>query len=286
MRLPTLFCASLLLTAPLLAEAGFFSSNESQKGASTEQDLPLDQRVELLERRMNALSNIVLRLDALQREVQQLRGDLEEQKHAMEAMKQQQRSQALDMDQRLGRISGTPPSTSLPPATVINVPPPAAARNTPPPVVSSSAPGAQPPPLATPGPQAGAGPQQEKAQYQEAFNLLMQRRYDEARPAFTAFLASYPDGELSDNAQYWLAESYYVSRDYDTALPQFNKVVENFPHSSKVPDAMLKIGFIQGEQQEWETARETLEQLIQRYPSSTASQLAKKHLDRMRSEGH
>ncbi len=285
MRLPTLFCASLLLLAPLLAEAGFFSNDEPKKGASSEQDLPLDQRVELLERRMNALSNIVLRLDALQREVQQLRGDLEEQKHAMEALKQQQRSLALDVDQRLGRISGAPVA-SPPPAAAGAVSPPVADRSPPAPVASSPAPGTRTPPLATPGPQAGAGPQQEKAQYQEAFNLLMQRRYDEARPAFTAFLAKYPDGELSDNAQYWLAESYYVSRDYDTALPQFNKVVENFPHSSKVPDAMLKIGFIQGEQQEWEAARGTLEQLIQRYPSSTASQLAKKHLDRMRSEGH
>ena len=285
MRLPTLFCVSLLLTVPLMAEAGFFSSDQPKQGAASEQDLPLDQRVELLERRMNALSNIVLRLDALQREVQQLRGDLEEQKHTIEALKQQQRSLALDVDQRLGRISGTP-SASLPPATSGDVAPPVVDRTPPSPTASSSAPGTQTPPLTTPGPQAGAGPQQEKAQYQEAFNLLMQRRYDEARPAFTAFLAKYPDGELSDNAQYWLAESYYVAHDYDTALPQFNKVVENFPHSSKVPDAMLKIGFIQGEQQEWDAARGTLEQLIQRYPSSTASQLAKKHLDRMRSEGH
>ena len=156
MKLPTLFCASLLLVTPLLAEAGFFSSDEPKKGASSEQDLPLDQRVELLERRMNALSNIVLRLDALQREVQQLRGDLEEQKHAMEALKQQQRSLALDVDQRLGRLSGTPPVPRQP-ATVTDVPPPVD-RNTPTPVVSSPAPGTQTPPLATatPGQQIGA----------------------------------------------------------------------------------------------------------------------------------
>lgn len=126
----------------------------------------------------------------------------------------------------------------------------------------------------------------EERDYKQAFNLLMQRRYSEARTAFQAFLARYGTGSYADNAQYWLAEASYVTRDFDVALEAFQKVINEYPNSSKVPDALLKSSFIHYEKQQWSEAREILQRLVTLHPNSTASRLATQRLDRMQSEGH
>ena len=120
--------------------------------------------------------------------------------------------------------------------------------------------------------------------YQQAFDILMQRRYGDARVALQQFLASYPAGEYADNAQYWLAEASYVTRDFDTALVEFGKVLSDHPSSTKVPDALLKSGFIQYEQKKWPEARTSLERVVKEYPLSSAARLAQQRLNRMRSE--
>jgi tol-pal system protein YbgF len=156
---------------------------------------------------------------------------------------------------------------------------PEATANAPAPIVPFTA-----PPAVAPAPP--ADPALEQGSYQAAFDLLMQRRYDEAKQGFQQFLAQYPNGQLAANAQYWLAEASYVSRDFDTALVEFNKVIEGFPASAKVSDALLKTGYIYYEQQQWEKAREVLQGLVEKHPASTVARLAQKRLDRMRAEGH
>ncbi len=91
---------------------------------------------------------------------------------------------------------------------------------------------------------------------------------------------------LADNAQYWLGQANFMTRDFDAALTEFTKVVKGYPKSPKVSDALLKIGYIQYEKKQWAAARETLGNLVTRYPNSTASQLAKKRLDKIRAQGH
>ena len=125
----------------------------------------------------------------------------------------------------------------------------------------------------------------EKSSYQSAFNLLMDRKYDQAKTAFRSFLTKYPRSRLADNAQYWLAEANYVTRNFDVAQTEFNKVISVHPGSPKVSDAMLKIGYIQYEKKQWSVARDTLNKVVNRYPNSTASQLAKKRLSKMRAQG-
>ncbi|WP_275097304.1 tol-pal system protein YbgF [Sedimenticola hydrogenitrophicus] len=263
------------------------------------------RQIELLERKLAAMADLVLRVDALQREVQQLRGEIEVQNHAMDALKKRQRDLYLDVDQRINQLAhGSAPTTGMaPPAAT---PPDAGAvvaAETPPGAPGTDAesgsappPAAEPPPVATadtgevPAPQpALAAPIDtvaEERDYKAAFSLLMQRRYDEARSAFQAFLARYGAGGYADNAQYWLAEASYVTRDFDVALEGFQKVVNEYPNSSKVPDAMLKSSFIHYEKQQWSEARDILQRLVTLYPSSTASRLATQRLDRMQAEGH
>ncbi|MCP4992769.1 MAG: tol-pal system protein YbgF [Gammaproteobacteria bacterium] len=252
--------------------------------ASVAADPVMDQRVQILERKVRAMNDLITQLGALQREVQQLRGELELQNHAMDALKKRQRDLYLDIDNRLNTqgsgasasksaVVTSSPVASRPAASPVQpIAPVVASRVTP--VVDAGV--AQ---------RATGDPALEESAYQKARDLLMDGRYDAARSALGQFLVSYPQGKYSGNAQYWLAEASYVTRDYDTALQDFDKVIRNYPESAKVPDAMLKSGLAHYSKQQWQEARTMLEALISKYPSSTASRLARQRLERMRTEG-
>ena len=121
--------------------------------------------------------------------------------------------------------------------------------------------------------------------YQAAFELLKEQRYEPAAMAFQQFLVTYPDSELADNAQYWLAESYYVTQKFDDALAAFQHVITNYPRSRKVPDALLKMGYCNYELKQFASARDSLVQVQADYPETTAARLAGQRLSRMEEEG-
>lgn len=121
--------------------------------------------------------------------------------------------------------------------------------------------------------------------YQQAFELLQERRYDEAQIAFGRFIEQFPEHALADNAYYWLGETGYVSGDFDGAITSFNEVVTRFPESQKVSDALLKIGFSQFEKKQFTAARKTLDRVVDSYPDTTAARLARQRLDQMTQSG-
>jgi tol-pal system protein YbgF len=126
----------------------------------------------------------------------------------------------------------------------------------------------------------------EQDQYQAAFELLKEGRYDEAAAGFTQFLAVFPSSDLRDNAQYWLAETHYVSQDFVTALDGFQGMVTDHPASRKIPDAWLKIGYCNYELKRWDDARQALNVVTSGFPESTAARLAGQRLQMMVTEGH
>ena len=246
----------------------------------------LDTRIQKLERRLDSRSLVSLmeQVSALQREVQQLRGEIEVQTHSMESLQKRQRDLYLDIDRRLHRLeaggvegqaaAGIPGSPAVAP-----VGPGAAIR---PPITP------RPPPSTTAGsaPTTGLNPAQERKDYDRALEQLKEGRYTEASSAFQAFLEKYPRSSYADNAQYWLGEVYYVTREFQPALSEFGKVVDSYPDSTKIADAKLKIGYIQYELKDWSKARQMLTQVVQAYPGTTTARLAQERLDRMKREGH
>jgi tol-pal system protein YbgF len=246
--------------------------------------LTTEQRLDRLERMLKNqnMADLVYQVQQLRQEVQRLNGELEMQKHAMDAMNRRQRDLYLDIDQRLGRLQSGPGGavSAATPAAV--TPPPAPVA---PPVSVPTAPSPVPAQTAA-APAKPLDPKKEATAYQSAFNLLKQGRYPESIKAFRAFLNDYRGGSYEDNAKYWLAEASYVNRDFDTALKDFSKVIIDHPESSKVPGAMLKMGYIFYEQQAWDKAREVLQRLQNDYPGSTEARLGEKRLNRIAKEGH
>ncbi|QYZ67691.1 MAG: hypothetical protein OI74_00700 [Gammaproteobacteria bacterium (ex Lamellibrachia satsuma)] len=257
----------------------------AEKKPTTAGSPSLEQRLERLERilRNQSLADIILQLQQLQQEVQQLRGEVELQKHSMDAMSRRQRDLYLDIDQRLSRMNR---STTVPsgPAPVVDLTGSgaAAAKQSVPTAEKTS--GAKPTVAVTPT--VSIDSKKESAAYQKTFNLLKQGRYKESIVAFRSFLKKFAGGSYEDNAQYWLGEASYVSRDFDTALSEFTKVIEHYPDSAKVPGAMLKSGYIHYEKRAWTTARDLFERLKKEFPDTTEAHLAANRLDRMFKEGH
>jgi len=236
-----------------------------------------EERLSRVERLLdsNALIDLVDRVARMQREIQGLRGELEEQNHALSQLKQQQRDLYLDLDRRLSK--GVPGNAGQVPVGSSQGSGTTSAGGTAAPSDGQVALATAPPVSAAP-----IDPAKEEAAYQNAFNLLKAGRYDQATVAFRDFLRDYQGGSLADNAQYWLGEAYYVTRQFEPALKEFQVLVQQYPDSQKLTHAMLKIGYIYDELGKTAEAEATLQTLADRYPHTTAARLARERLQKLR----
>lgn len=255
--------------------------------ASAASKAELEQRIAQLERRLESRSllDMLDQLTTLQREVQELRGRVEEQSYALEGMQKRQRDLYLDIDRRMHRLeAGGVTQAPAPTGGAYGTTPPAGATA---PGAAPTVPTAPAGAAVTTGPSVPAlNPAEERKAYDKGLELLKEGRYDDAATALQSFLKQYPGSGYADNAQYWLGEVYYVTRDFDAALTEFDKVLTGYTGSAKAADAKLKMGYIQYERKNWGKARELLGQVVSTWPGTTSARLAQERLDRMKKEGH
>jgi tol-pal system protein YbgF len=220
----------------------------------------LEQRLDAMERviRNQSLASMTQQVAALERQNDEIRGQMEELTHDSTTTAERQRQLYLDLDARIQALE-----TAL------------QARSTPGVLEGGTL---SPGQLPLPG---GS----DRDNYQVAFELLKEQRYEPAAMAFEQFLVSFPDSELADNAQYWLAESHYVTKKFEQALGEFETVINKYPRSRKVPDALLKMGYCNYELKQWGAARASLKRVQSEYPETTAARLAGQRLQRMDEEG-
>jgi len=225
----------------------------------------IENRLVRVERIMDnqGLMNLMSQLEQLQKENEALRNDVETLRNTVNQGGERQRAQYQDIDRRLQSIEQR---TSAQPRANAGTP-----------VVEGNSPSAGG--LPVPG-------GDDRANYQAAFDLLKDGRYEQASKAFHQFLSTFPDSTLSDNAQYWLGESYYVMQKYSEALPEFETVIAKYPQSRKIPDALLKVGYCNDELKHYDAARKALSTVVQDYKETTAARLAGQRLQAMASEGH
>jgi tol-pal system protein YbgF len=220
----------------------------------------LEARMDAIERvvRNQGLASMTQQVMALERRGDELRGNIEELAHESSTTAERQRQLYMDLDARIQELESA-----------------LQARNSPNVLEGGTL---SPGQLPLPG---GS----DRDNYQAAFELLKEQRYEPAALAFEQFLVSFPDSELADNAQYWLAESHYVTQMFERALGEFETVITRYPRSRKVPDALLKMGYCSYELGQWESARASLRRVQSEYPETTAARLAGQRLERMEEEG-
>lgn len=202
---------------------------------------------------------LLQRIEQLEAEVRQIRGELEIYRHRFDQL-QQESARAY-----------APPTA------------PAGAA-IPPPQAESSPAGSPPadttvPPVARTMPSATGTAQ---ADFETALRELREGHHARAIAELQHFLSAYPDSSQAGDAQYWLGEAHYLSRDYAAAKEAFINLGVRYPESARLPDALLKLGYIYGEAGETDRAREVLQKLVQAYPDTQAANLAERRLQALR----
>lgn len=254
-------------------------------------------------------------LEALQREVQTLRGIVEEQSFQLRKMETEQRDRYLDIDRRLSGLSGgsvpgaVPDSNAVPggpgqmppaqtgagdpaassrfePAFNTNAPgndnlPPVARNEAAPPVQSANPAG----PGGAPGVAAGTPIDQMDDQelYRTALALLLeQNQYEESIRLFQSYIERFPQGRYLTNAYYWQGEALLLVARYDEARDVFNKILTDYPQDPKAAGAMLKLGVAYREMGDAALAMRTWQEIATRYPENlTEIGFAQDYLDQL-----
>lgn len=246
-------------------------------------------------------------MEALQQEVQLLRGMVEEQANQLRRLQTENRDRYLDVDRRLSELSGgaaiglvpgaspgvPEPATqagalagtnTLPADPAVAVQPPAAnpqvapgavsLGNAPPapvataPSTTAGAAVTPAPASATPAPAAGAE-LGEQDLYRTALNLLLeQSQYDESIRLFQGYIDRFPQGRLLTNAYYWQGEAFILVGRYDEARNVFMRLINDYPQDPKAAGAMLKLGVVYQQMGDRARAEQTWQEIATRYPEN------------------
>jgi tol-pal system protein YbgF len=199
-------------------------------------------------------------VELLQRELQQLRGQVEELSYNLERLKQDQKQRYLDLDRRVVNLSSQPSvANETQVDTVVSQTPKDGNELSLEQVIVA---------------QGTYDPEVEKAAYKAAFALIRERQYDASIVALLAFVNDFQQGTLLGNAHYWLGEVYMVQGDASLAAESFERVIGEFPEHRKIPDALYKAGVAYQNVGNVDKANQMLERVLQEYPDSSAARLA------------
>jgi len=262
-------------------------STQSSAPITSKRNMSVEERLQRLERLMNSqgLVDLLLRLESLQKEVQQLRGDVETQTHIANDLKKRQRDLYVDIDRRILQLERnsagavkTPSSTLRSDQQGIR-----GSIQSKPDTATQSPPVRQTTPAATRPAAKPVDPVKEQNAYQKAFDLLRELRYEQAIKAYREFIKNYPNGRYAHIAQYWLSEASYAQRHFKQAISDYQDLVTNYPNSPKLAEAMLKISYSYYELGQKKVARENAEKLLRLYPNTTAAGQAQNLIKKIKS---
>lgn len=272
------------------------TTQTSSAPLTSKRNMSADERLQRLERLVNSqgMVDLLLKLESLQKEVQQLRGDVETQTHIANDLKKRQRDLYVDIDRRMLQIerngssasNGNTSSTRSDKPTVMS-PSTNAAKTVPNSQgTTRSPPVKHAPPVTSRSAVKPVDPIKEQNAYQKAFDLLRELRYEQAIKAYRQFILDYPNGRYAHIAQYWLSEASYAQRHFKQAIKDYQDLVTNYPNSPKLAEAMLKIGYSYNELGQNKAAKDIIEKLLRVYPNTTAAGQGQNLLKKIKSAKH
>ena len=213
---------------------------------------------------------VIDKVQSMQQEIQELRGQLEVQSHDLKVLKDQQLAFYKDLDARLQQGPTGQEKTALPKAAATELSlnqSGIAAPNTP----ITNAPTL---PAIVPAATSNGNPADEQLNYMAAYELVRNKKFDQAIPAMQTFLTKYPHGGYTANAEYWLGELYMVKKSYPDAIQHFEVVLNQYPSCSKTAASLLKIGYALAASGKAPEAKVKLNEVIKKYPDTQTARLA------------
>jgi len=120
--------------------------------------------------------------------------------------------------------------------------------------------------------------QEEKLLYKNALELFEASRYAEALEIFSEVIISYPDGIYTPDAYFWSGELFLTQGLYEDAKLSYAKVFEQFPDHARSADSLYKLGEIYRIDSDLIEATNYYEKVVSLFPDSGAAQLSKKSI--------
>ena len=186
------------------------------------------------------------KLSELEKELAELRSQLEENSVLMERSLELQQQRYLDLDSRILELSSIEKNIfteSLEEDVVIS-----------------------------------NGQEEEKLLYKKALELFEASRYAEALEVFSEVIITYPNGIYTPDAYFWSAELFLVQELYEDAKLSYAEVFEQFPNHLRAADSLYKLGEIQRIDSNFIEAINYFERVVSLFPDSGAAQLSKKSI--------
>ncbi|MBU2671940.1 cell division protein CpoB [Hafnia paralvei] len=226
----------------------------------------VEDRVTSLERITNAqgqlFSQLQQQLSDNQRDIDTLRGQIQESQYQLNQVVERQKQILLQLDSQGSASTG---ATAAPAASTSTGSDSSAAA----PAAATASTAAETP--------ASSG--DANTDYNRAVDLvLVKKQNDQAITAFQSFVKQYPDSTYQPNANYWLGQLFYNKGKKDDSAYYFAVVVKNYPKSPKAPEAMYKVGVIMQEKGQVDKAKAVYQQVIKQYPTSDSAKQAQKRI--------
>jgi tol-pal system protein YbgF len=242
--------------ALLVTLLAIFMAAPAAMGAAPVSD-PSAERLDRLENQTQTTLDLAEQVRLLQEEVQTLRGMVEVNDHQISQLTERQRDFYTDLDSRINELKNAMPPASSSPA---------------------------------PSPGQGAGQvsgsvNQEYIQYQQAYDLMQQKRYGEAIAAFEQYVVDHPNGKYAANSYYWMGETQIIHSDLNAAKASFQKIVTQFPTHQKSADALLKLGYVYDAAGQKDKALKTLTEVKTKYPGSSVALKAEQRINQIKKRG-
>lgn len=245
-------------------------SYESDMGQSAQPAQPeqyaADEMPEPTDGTQKMLMQWFKRVNALQNQVQELTGKLEEQEYKLSALEARHEQEILGLKNLTNQLGDTGNKSSEQLEKRIE------ADDT---IVSKF----------EFSPEPAAPTRTEGEMYQGAYKALQAKNYGLAKSEFLKLIEAHPKGQFSANAHYWLGEIYLIQDDYEQAEKSFKTVSDNFSTHAKAGDALLKLGFVAMQQEQWQAAKGYFEQVRVKFPNTVAARLAENRLQQLKNQG-
>ncbi len=237
-----------------VALQGVVRSNQDQLGK-------LKQKVDAMQTQMEAQrqpqASLASDLTAMQRELAQMRGQMDETAHSLKNADQegQAKAERATLGDRLAKVEG---------------------------LLGIKAAAATPGAAATPETAKKDEKPSDKQMYETAATLYQKKQFDAARSTWENLLATYPKSAYGASTSFWIGETYYSQKRFEEAILAYNQVIKKYSKSQKVPAALLKQGLAFSALGDKRTAKIVLNKLAKEYPKSSQAKIAKDYLKKMK----
>ena len=209
-------------------------------------------------------AELLLQIEQLRQETQALRGLMEELSYQLGQMSADQKTRYLDLDQRLGEL------VRIQKESVVQAPTGSSS------VIANATEDAN-------APSAAVDPVSQISDqdaYNAAFQLIRERKFEDALSALDTFIQTYPDSELLLDARFWRGQVFDVLGRDEEAIETFKDLTLIAPDYRRILQVKVKLGKLLIKNQDVMNGRKILQEVITQAPESVEAGLASRELEK------